>query len=110
MIGKWVGFDLRNRCVILRHHNLEYDNLLLAVDGGSRGVELVGFNFELALRFSRPEQQHFLALETRSRLLLTFSELLSPRAEKQLRELEVEIRTNAPVSHMEVESVSFSDE
>ncbi len=88
----------------------------VVVGGGPTGVELAGSFAELARRVLRSEYRQaskidprILLLEAGPRILPTFSERLSQSAEKQLRGLGVEVRTNAPVTHIDDGSVSFSD-
>ena len=86
----------------------------VVVGGGPTGVELAGSFAELARRVLRPEYRHaagmeprILLLEAGPRVLPTFSERLSASAEKQLRALGVEVRTGAPVTHIEDGTVTF---
>ncbi len=89
----------------------------VVVGGGPTGVELAGSFAELARRVLRSEYRHaskieprILLLEAGPRILPTFSERLSQSAEKQLRSLGVEVRTNAPVTHIDDGTVAFANE
>jgi NADH dehydrogenase len=88
-------------------------NLTLAViGGGPTGVEMAGAMAELvrgglARDFRRidPLATRVLVIEAGPRLLASFPPALSAKAERQLRGLGVEVRTNAPVSRCDADGI-----
>jgi NADH dehydrogenase len=87
------------------------------IGGGPTGVELAGILPTLARRGMRhdfrsvdPAAATVFLLEGGPRILPTFSEKLSARAQQDLLELGVRVRTNAMVTHVDDEGVSVGDE
>jgi NADH:ubiquinone reductase (H+-translocating) len=83
------------------------------IGGGPTGVELAGILPTLARRGMRrdyrcvdPANATVYLLEGGPRILPAFSEKISARAERDLSELGVHVRTNAMVSHVDDEGVS----
>ncbi len=84
----------------------------VVVGGGPTGVELAGALAEISrktiaadFRVIDPTQARILLLEGGPRLLPTFSESLSRRAEAQLRQLGAEVRTGAMVTRVSPDAV-----
>ncbi|MFZ3265034.1 MAG: NAD(P)/FAD-dependent oxidoreductase [Terriglobales bacterium] len=89
----------------------------VVVGGGPTGVELAGTLAEIAhhamtheFRNIKPEQSRILLLEGGPRVLPTYSEELSHKAEQQLNHLGVEVRTSNMVTRIEPGSVWVKDE
>ncbi len=89
----------------------------VVVGGGPTGVELAGTLAEIAryalkheFRSIRPEQTRILLIEGGPRVLPSFPEELSRKAEEQLRRLGVEVRTSHMVSGIEPGVVQVGDE
>ncbi len=87
------------------------------VGGGPTGVELAGTLAEIARQtlkreFRRidPRQARVLLLEAGPRVLSTFPESLSLKAQRQLERLGVEVRTGSAVTHIDADSVMLGDE
>ena len=87
------------------------------VGAGPTGVEMAGAIAEIADRtlakdFRKIQTRHsrVLLLEGAPRVLPTYPEDLSRKAEKQLRRLGVEVRTSAMVSAVEPGSIRIGDE
>ena len=87
------------------------------VGGGPTGVELAGTLAEIARHTVRAEFRHIdsgnarvLLLEAGPRLLSSFPDSLSDRAREQLEHLGVEVRTGAPVSHIDADGVIAGSE
>lgn len=87
------------------------------VGGGPTGVELAGTLAEIARQtlkreFRRidPRQARVLLLEAGPRVLSTFPESLSAKAQQQLERLGVEVRTGSAVTHIDADSVTLGDE
>jgi NADH:quinone reductase (non-electrogenic) len=79
----------------------------VVVGGGPTGVELAGALAELArhtlprgFRRIDPREARILLLEAGPRLLAVFAESLSRAAERRLRALGVDVRTNTPVTRI----------
>ncbi len=89
----------------------------VVVGGGPTGVELAGTLAEIAryalkheLRSIRPEQTRILLIEGGPRVLPSYPEELSRKAEEQLRHLGVEVRTSHLVSGIEPGVVQIGEE
>ncbi len=87
------------------------------VGAGPTGVEMAGAIAEIAVRtlakdFRKIQTRHsrVLLLEGAPRVLPTYPEDLSRKAEEQLRRLGVEVRTNAMVSAVEPKSIRVGGE
>jgi len=87
------------------------------VGGGPTGVELAGTLAEIARQtlkreFRRidPRQARVLLLEAGPRVLSTFPESLSAKAQQQLERLGVEVRTGSAVTQIDADSVTLGDE
>jgi len=84
----------------------------IVIGGGPTGVELAGALAEISrktiasdFRVIDPTQARILLLEGGPRLLATFPEALSRKAENQLRRLGVEVRTNTLVTNLSPDAV-----
>jgi NADH:ubiquinone reductase (H+-translocating) len=84
----------------------------VVIGGGPTGVELAGALAEISrktvaadFRVIDPTQAHILLLEAGPRVLPSFPEALSVKAEAQLRRLGVEVRTGAPVTNVSPDAV-----
>ena len=82
------------------------------VGGGPTGVELAGTLAEIARHTLRrefrnidPRQARVLLVEAGPRILSTFPESLSAKAQAQLERLGVELRTGQPVTQIDAEGV-----
>jgi NADH dehydrogenase len=89
----------------------------VVVGGGPTGVELAGAIAEIArhvmvqdFRSIDPREAHVLLLEAGPRILPSFPETLSARAEQSLVRLGVEVRKNAAVTAMEENRVVLGDQ
>jgi len=87
------------------------------VGGGPTGVELAGTLGEIArhtlkreFRRIDPRQARVLLLEAGPRVLSSFPESLSAKAQLQLAKLGVEVRTGSAVTSIDAESVTLGDE
>ncbi len=87
------------------------------VGGGPTGVELAGAIAEIAtrtlakdFRLIQTKRSRVLLLEAGPRVLPTYPEDLSRKAEKQLRELGVEVRTRALVTGVNQDQIRVGDE
>ncbi len=85
------------------------------VGGGPTGVELAGMIPEITRKamkhdFRRidPASSRVVLLEAGPRLLPQFPEALGARAERDLRELGVDVRTNTAVTHVDDEGVTLA--
>jgi NADH dehydrogenase len=96
----------------------KYDPLnFVVVGGGPTGVELAGTLAEIArtvlvndFRHINPAQARVILLEGGPRVLASYPEDLSRSAEKQLRDLGVEVRTNAMVTEIAPKHVRVGGE
>jgi NADH:ubiquinone reductase (H+-translocating) len=86
----------------------------VVVGGGPTGVELAGALAELArtgldqeYRAINPATARVILVQSAPRVLPAFSPVLSVQAERSLRELGVEVRTNAKVTHIDHEGVEI---
>jgi NADH:ubiquinone reductase (H+-translocating) len=89
----------------------------VVVGGGPTGVELAGTLAEIArhsmnqqFRFIDPRRTRITLIEGGPRVLPAYSEHLSLRAEEQLRQLGVELRTSRMVNRIEPGAVWSGDE
>lgn len=89
----------------------------VVVGGGPTGVELAGAIADISrtvmvkdFRRIDPAQARVLLVEAGPRLLGAFPEDLSERAKRDLEELGVEVRTNAPVEEIDATGVRIGDE
>jgi NADH dehydrogenase len=87
------------------------------VGGGPTGVELAGTLGEIARHTLRrefrridPRAARVLLLEAGPRVLSSFPEALSAKAQRQLERLGVEIRTGMPVTHIDAGGVTLGQE
>ena len=106
-----LAFELAERDALTRgdHHPLNF----VVIGGGPTGVELAGAiadiskrTMERDFRAIRPDQARVVLLEGGGRILAAFPPDLSAKAEAQLRELGVEVRTHSVVTHIEATSVT----
>jgi NADH dehydrogenase/putative oxidoreductase len=89
----------------------------VVVGGGPTGVELAGALAELArtgldreYRVIDPTTARVILVQSAPRVLPTFSPALSAQAERSLRELGVEVLTDAKVTHIDQEGVAIDGE
>jgi NADH dehydrogenase len=89
----------------------------VVVGAGPTGVELAGAISDIAgrhltkeFRSIDPRKSRIILLEGGPRVLPTYPEDLSASAERQLKEMGVEVRTNAMVTNIEVGTVSVGKE
>lgn len=87
------------------------------VGGGPTGVELAGTLAEIArhtlkreFRRIDPRYTRVLLLEAGPRVLSTFPESLSAKAQRQLEKLGVEVRTGSAVTRIDADSISLGEE
>ncbi|MEW6058221.1 MAG: NAD(P)/FAD-dependent oxidoreductase [Bdellovibrionota bacterium] len=87
----------------------------IIVGGGPTGVEVAGSIAELAhvalasdFRHIDPKSARILLVEAGARILASFPEDLSKKAQRALERLGVEVRTNARVDNVSEEGVSIS--
>ncbi len=96
-----------------KHRSLNF----VVIGAGPTGVELAGAISDISRRYMEqefrgidPRQARVILLEGSPRVLPTFPEDLSASAEKQLRELGVEVRTSTMVTNIGPNMVSVGDE
>ena len=84
------------------------------VGAGTTGLELAGALAEIArhtlrhdFRSIRPEDAQIILLDGSPRVLPTYPEDLSAKADRQLRELGVQVRTKVHVTEIDADGVSF---
>lgn len=89
----------------------------VVVGGGPTGVELAGAIAEISrtvlvhdFKRIRPDRAKVILLEGGPRVLAQFSERLSKHAVEDLRNLGVDVRTSARVTHIDQEGVEISDQ
>jgi NADH dehydrogenase len=89
----------------------------VVIGAGPTGVELAGALAEIAGRTLARDFRHFdprttrvVLIEAGPRILSTFSERSSARAQRALEELGIEVRTGAPVTDLGVDFVELSEE
>jgi len=98
-----LAFELAERHAANGHGPMQLN--FVVVGGGPTGVELAGTLAEIAshaladeFRSIRPDQSHILLLEGGPRVLATYPEDLSHKAEQQLKHLGVKVRTSSIVT------------
>jgi NADH dehydrogenase len=108
-------FETAEREKITRNISLPLNFVI--VGGGPTGVELAGAIADISkhqlqqdFRAIDPRQSRIILLEGGPRVLPTYPEDLSASAERQLRQMGVEVRTNALVTNIEPDSVSIGKE
>lgn len=89
----------------------------VVVGGGPTGVELAGTLAEIARHTLRnefrrcdPTQAHVMLIEAGSRVLSTFPEALSSKAQQQLERLGVHVRTGAAVTGVDEHGITLGQE
>lgn len=82
------------------------------VGAGPTGVEMAGAISDLSrrtlaqdFRHINPTSARVILIEAESRILGTFPEKLAQKAHKEMRRLGIEIRTGAPVEHIDADGV-----
>lgn len=110
-----LAFETAERDAITRgiHPDLNF----VVVGAGPTGVELAGAIADISKRYMERDfraidtrQARIILLEGGPRVLPAFPEDLSASAEKQLKELGVEVRTNAMVTNLEPGCVTVGQE
>jgi len=110
-----LAFEIAEREAALegRHSPINF----VIVGGGPTGVELAGALAEIArrvipadFRHIDPRQTRIVLVEAGPRILAAFPAELSASAERQLKHLGVEVRTNARVTEVNRDSVTVGDE
>jgi NADH dehydrogenase len=110
-----LAFELAEREAIAqgRHPTLSF----VVIGAGPTGVELAGAISDISRRYMEhdfraidPRQARIILLEGGPRVLPSYPEDLSASAEKQLRDLGVEVRTNAMVTNLEAGCVTIGVE
>lgn len=88
----------------------------VVVGGGPTGVELAGAIAEIAFhvmvedfRAINPREARIVLLEAGPRILASFPEDLSEKAETALKKLGVEVRTKTPVTEVRPDTVAIGD-
>ncbi|HEY0565719.1 MAG TPA: NAD(P)/FAD-dependent oxidoreductase [Terriglobales bacterium] len=111
-----LAFELAEKQAVEGYENPTPLNFVV-VGAGPTGVELAGAISDIARRYMTtdfrhidPKQTHILLLEGGPRVLPAYTEDLSASAEQQLRDLKVEVRTNARVTGIEPGAVLIGDE
>lgn len=110
----FLAFELAERKTTLDSHSGPVN--FIVIGGGPTGVELAGALVEIARRVLAcdfrnidPTKARIILAEAGPRILPTYPEDLSRSAEKQLRELGVEVMTNAMVTNITEISVQIGD-
>jgi NADH dehydrogenase len=110
-----MAFETAEREVIA--HRAPPPLNFVVVGAGPTGVELAGAISDIAgrhlmkeFRSIDPRQSRIVLLEGGPRVLPSYSEDLSASAERQLKEMGVEVRTNAMVTNIEAGAVSVGKE
>jgi len=100
--------DLEKRAAWLR---------FVVIGGGPTGVELAGTLAEIArhtlcneFRRCDPTQAHVMLVEAGPRVLSTFPEILSIKAQHQLERLGVDVRTGAAVTNVDDNGITLGTE
>ena len=108
-------FETAEREKITRNVSLPLNFVI--VGAGPTGVELAGAISDISrhhmqqdFRAIDPRQSRIILLEGGPRVLPTYPEDLSASAERQLKQMGVEVRTNALVTNIEQDSVSVGKE
>src|SRR5437660_4465919 len=110
-----LAFEIAERESLAQdmHRSLNF----VLIGAGPTGVELAGAISDISRRYMEqefrgidPRQARVILLEGSPRVLPTLPEDLSASAEKQLRELGVEVRTSTMVTNIEPNMVSVGDE
>jgi NADH dehydrogenase len=110
-----LAFELAEREAIVkgRHAPLNF----VVIGAGATGVELAGAISDISRRYLAddfrkidPKQARVTLLEGGPRVLPAFPEDLSASAEKQLREMGVDVRTGAMVTNVEPGAVTIGSE
>ena len=110
-----LSFELAERELLEtgKHEPLNF----VIIGAGPTGVELAGAISDIAYRYMRhdfrgidPTKARILLLEGGPRVLAAYPPDLSASAERQLRELGVEVRTNALVTSVEADQVRVGEE
>src|SRR5947209_8029989 len=110
-----LAFEIAERESLAQdmHRSLNF----VLIGAGPTGVELAGAISDISRRYMEqefrgidPRQARVILLEGSPRVLPTFPEDLSASAEKQLRELGVEVRTSTMVTNIEPNMVSLGSE
>jgi NADH dehydrogenase len=111
-----LAFELAEKQAVEGYENPTPLNFVV-VGAGPTGVELAGAISDIARRYMTsdfrhidPKQTHILLLEGGPRVLPAYTEDLSRSAEQQLRDLKVEVRTNARVTGIEPGAVLIGEE
>lgn len=117
--------EIRRRILLAfetaEREKIGHDNVLplnfVVVGAGPTGVELAGAISDISKRHLQedfraidPRQSRILLLEGGPRVLPTYPEDLSASAERQLKQMGVEVRTNAMVTNIEQGVVSVGKE
>ena len=110
-----MAFETAEREVIA--HRTPPPLNFVVVGAGPTGVELAGAISDIAgrhlmkeFRGIDPRQSRIILLEGGPRVLPVYPEDLSASAERQLKEMGVEVRTNAMVTNIEADAVSVGKE
>src|SRR5262249_7993020 len=109
-----LAFELAERETAV--HGMTAPLNFVVVGGGPTGVELAGAISDITRHVLRmefraidPSRARVILLEGGSRVLATYAQDLSERAEKQLRDLGVEVHTNAMVTQLSPGKVTFKN-
>jgi NADH dehydrogenase len=110
-----LAFELAERQAVA-HESTEPLNFVV-VGGGPTGAELAGTLAEICrhvlaheFRSIDPSRAHIMLLEGGPRVLPSYAEDLSRSAERQLKHLGVDVRTNAMVTSVEPGAVMVGDQ
>jgi NADH dehydrogenase len=108
-------FERAEREALIRGRRCQLN--FVVIGGGPTGVELAGAISDISRRYMEhdfrgidPSQAQIILLEGGPRVLPAFPEDLSKSAEKQLRDLGVEVRTHAMVTNVEPGYVTVGNE
>lgn len=110
-----LAFEMAEREAIAKgkHPDLTF----VVIGAGPTGVELAGAISDISRRYMEcdfraidPRQAKIILLEGGPRVLPAFPEDLSASAEKQLRDMGVEVRTNAMVTNVQPDCVTVGTE
>jgi NADH dehydrogenase len=110
-----LAFEMAEREAIASHVKLDLN--FVVVGAGPTGVELAGAIADISKRYMErdfraidPARARILLLEGGPRVLPAYPPDLSASAEKQLREMGVEVRTSAMVTNVGPDSVTVGNE